>query len=340
MHSLSHTIRATYLRPLSFYSASSTASFATAIAGATDKRNKAIIHEVTARDGLQNEKKVLDVPTKVKLIEKILETGIRSVEVASFVRDDLVPAMAGAKDLCLRLNDSPVANKAKQDNIHFAALVPNMRGYDTFRKSKGVLDTVVCLVSCSESHSKANVNRSMKDALLNTCDIIQAAKADKVRVQAYASLAFGCPFEGKVSEDVVLSIVSKYNEVDADVIILADTLGVAVPEQVQSLVTKIIEMGIKPEKLGLHMHDSHGRAHENIDIASKLGIRRFDSAAGGCGGCNFVPNAQGNVSTQDVLAVLQRNNIEHGVSIDKTRELTEWLEQAIGRGLKKSSIKL
>lgn len=315
-----------YLRPFGYHSK----TFSTLGVG------KSIIHEVTPRDGLQNEKRILSVNDKVKLIEMIIQSGATSIEIASFVREDLVPAMAGSKELALRLNDNPIANKARYENkVHFSGLVPNMRGYDSFRKSKGVLDTVVCLVSCSDSHSKANVNRTMKDALLNTCEIIQAAKSDKVRVQAYASLAFGCPFEGKVPEDIVQRIVEKYNEVGADIIILADTLGVAVPEQVESLLKKILDMGISKERLGLHMHDSHGRAHENIDVACKLGIRRFDSAAGGCGGCNFVPNAQGNVSTQVVIEILEKNKIEHGISKAKLNELTEWLENSIERKLKK-----
>lgn len=159
--------------------------------------SRALIHEVTPRDGLQNEKVILSTQDKVKLVERLVKAKPASIELCSFVRPDLVPVMADAKELCAQLNDTDWATQARQEGMHFAALIPNLRGYEAFVKYEGILDTVVCLVSCTESHSKANVNRSMKEALKNTCDLIKAAKKDNFRVQAYASLAFGCPFEGK-----------------------------------------------------------------------------------------------------------------------------------------------
>jgi len=175
------------------------------------------IHEVTPRDGLQNEKKVLSVPTKIRLIEKLIECHPSSIEVASFVREDRVPAMSGAAEVCRALVTSHRASVARSDGMRFSALVPNVRGYQNFHNaSQGVVDTMVCLVSSTEAHSQANVGMSMEQALEVASTIITFAKSDGYRVQAYASLAFGCPFEGKVDHEAVLNIVDVYAKLGVD----------------------------------------------------------------------------------------------------------------------------
>lgn len=239
------------------------------------------------------------------------------------------------------MDDSVAA--ARRRGVHFAALVPNLKGFETLRaaneRAKAVsglapLDTVVVLVSCTDSHSKANVNRTMAQATEATLDIITSAKQSGLRVRAYASLAFGCPFEGNVSEDVVVRIAKAYAEAGADVVCLADTLGVGVPDQVTSLVGKLLANDVVPaHRLALHLHDSHRRAHENVSRALEMGVRDFDAAVGGCGGCNFAPGSAGNISVEKLLAVCKRAGVPFDVDEAVVRANNAKLSALVGRSL-------
>jgi len=294
------------------------------------------VYDVTARDGIQNEKTVLSVETKKKLLQRIVEANPCALEACSFVREDLVPAMAGAVELCESLRTEPWAAEAKERGMQFGGLVPNMKGFESFCKAndKGkVLDFVTCLVSCTESHSQANVRMSLDKAMKTTLSVVENAKAEGFGVRAYASLAFVCPFEGDVDPNVVLDIVQMYSEAGADKIILADTLGKATPEQVEEVLEKVLKSMPEAARLGLHMHDAHGRAGENIATALQLGIPNFDASLGGAGGCNFVPDAKGNVSTQKVLSVLEHFNVPHALNKQVVLGATKFLSEALGRDL-------
>ena len=293
--------------------------------------------------GLQNEAKILTLQQKLELVEKLVAAEPASIELASFVRPDLVPAMEHGAELCLMLNDTEWALEAKARGMHFAALVPNLRGYHNLvqardgRGDDAILDTVVTLVSCSDAHSMANVNRPLEEALDQTLCIIDQAKADGLRVQAYASLAFGCPFEGAVDPAVVQQVVKAYAEHGADVVILADTLGCGLPAQVTELVSAAKD-AIPVERLGLHMHDSHGLAARNIEAGAAAGVRRFDAAVGGCGGCNFVPDAKGNISTQAVLGALESLSIPHAMDTSAVEDCHAYLESVLERRLELDSM--
>ena len=201
-------------------------------------------------------------------------------------------------------------------------------------KHRAILDTIVVLVSCTDSHSKANVNKTLKEALSTTLTIIKAAKQDGVKVRAYASLAFGCPFEGKVPVQQVLDIVATYLENEADQIVLADTLGVAIPEQVSSMIDQIQKnFKIPPNHLGMHMHDSHSRAHENIIEGWKLGVRDFDASVGGCGGCNFAPGSKGNISIEKLTRAIDSIGGLVNININSLREVNESLSKMLNRQL-------
>ena len=177
----------------------------------TSPTQEFFIHEVTPRDGLQNESAVLDVDQKLQLIQGLVQTNPSSIEVCSFVREDRVPAMKGSQELVRRMNEEQWALDAKRAGMNFAALVPNHRGFDTFQNTAGdILDTVVVLTSCTDSHSKANVGLPLAEALDTSCGIIRNALAAGFRVVAFVSLAFGCPFEGAVDPKVVKDIVEAY----------------------------------------------------------------------------------------------------------------------------------
>lgn len=262
------------------------------------------LHDVTPRDGLQNEARALKLEEKLQLVKNIVQYQPNGIEVCSFVRGDRVPNLAGASELCSALAQDENFMKY-QENHTVAALVPNMKGFETFLKHKNVLNTVVVLVSCTDTHSKSNVNMLMDQALKSTLEIVKTAKQENIRVRAYASLAFGCPFEGDVPEQRVVDLCLKYRDNGVDKIVLADTLGVGLPHQVVSLLNKLKQAGFSPERdLGMHMHDSHNKAHLNVKQAWDMGVQDFDASVGGCGGCNFAPGSKGNISIENLWRTL------------------------------------
>ena len=310
----------------------------------TSPTQEFFIHEVTPRDGLQNESAVLDVDQKLQLIQGLVQTNPGSIEVCSFVREDRVPAMKGSQELVRRMNEEQWALDAKRAGMNFAALVPNHRGFDTFQNTAGdILDTVVVLTSCTDSHSKANVGLPLAEALDTSCGIIRNALAAGFRVVAFVSLAFGCPFEGAVDPKVVKDIVEAYNEQSVSRIVLADTQGVGKPWQVEELLgPEIICPSISRDKIGMHMHDTHRMAHVNIFAGMRAGIRHFDSATGGCGGCNFAPGALGNIATQKLLRAIEEEHVVesrddairlHGMDHVALKKVHEYLEVNLGSKL-------
>jgi hydroxymethylglutaryl-CoA lyase len=292
------------------------------------------VEDVTPRDGLQNEATVLATDSKLELVERIVATRPASVEITSFVRADLIPALADASDLCARLADAEWLHKARGDGMRFAGLVPNMRGYEGLRQHDGVLDTVCVLTSATESHSKANVNRSVADALEASCEVISLAKSEGFVTKAYVSMCFGCPFEGDVDPAVIQDIVQAYAAVDADMVVICDTLGIGYAEQADGLISSALEAGVPVEKLALHIHDTHGRGASICQRGFELGIRRFDSAVGGAGGCNFAPGAQGNIATERMLTALEQVGAEHSVDRGELDTTRGFLEAQLGKSLR------
>ena len=304
------------------------------------------IHEVTPRDGLQNEQAILNVDQKLQVVKHLVDTNPSSIEVCSFVREDRVPAMKGSAELVERLSQDDTIIQAKKNGMNFAALVPNLKGFETFlnanNQSNNLLDTAVVLTSSTESHSKANVGMGLSKALDVTCQIIKNAREENLRVYAFASLAFGCPFEGKVDPNVVKDIVDAYSEMDCTRIVLADTQGVGKPGQVGELINLIDENKVPRDKIGMHMHDTHQMAHLNIIEGLKYGIQHFDSATGGCGGCNFAPGALGNISTQKLLNTIEmyddddddgKKKYNHGMDHDALYQTQIYLESCLAKDL-------
>lgn len=291
------------------------------------------VEDVTPRDGLQNEAAVLPTESKLELVERIVATGPASVEVTSFVRKDLIPALADASDLCTRLADAEWLHKARDGGMRFAGLVPNMRGYEGLRKHAGVLDTVCVVTSATESHSKANVNRSIAEALRASCEVVTLAKNEGFATKAYASMCFGCPFEGDVDPAVVQDIVQAYADVGADTVVICDTLGIGYAEQVDRMVNSALD-AVPVERLAMHIHDTHGRGASICQRGFELGIRRFDSSVGGAGGCNFAPGAEGNIATERLLTELQRIGAAHSVDRKQLDATRRFLESKLGKSLR------
>jgi hydroxymethylglutaryl-CoA lyase len=255
-------------------------------------------HEVSPRDGLQNESKILLLDDKLALLQHLTAAQPSSIEVTSFVRGDRVPQLADAVELCQRLIQQDWFQKAREQGMRFTGLVANQRGLDRLLESG--LDSITVLVSATESHSQANVGMSRQAAKRVVADLIRQAKNAGLQVRAYVSMAFVCPFEGEVAPEPVLELMAEFEAQDADVILPADTLGAAHPERVQSLFQSASGQ-IPIQRLGMHMHNTHGHALQNCQIGWELGVQHFDAAAAGTGGCPFAPGAAGNLDSSSLL---------------------------------------
>ena len=222
-----------------------------------------------------------------------------------------------------------VAAAAWRRQVELYALVANARGYERFRRSG--LDGVTLLVSATDGHSLANVRRSVQQALEQSCALARTARAEGFRIRAYVSMAFGCPYDGPPAPSRVEEIAAALVEAGADTLLLADTLGVGEPGQVEDIGGRALAL-LPGERLGLHAHDSFGRAGDNVRAAWRLGFRHFDAAAGGCGGCPFAPGAAGNLGTAELLEVLAGEGAETRAEPRALAAATRYLVTALEAG--------
>ncbi len=281
------------------------------------------IVEVGPRDGLQNEKEILTLEQRAKFIQLLLAAGHKNIEVGAFVRADLIPQMAHTAELFKLLNPFP-------QDVRLSALVPNLRGYEDAAKS-GFKDISV-FTAASETFNKKNTNASIEESLNRFQEFLSLAKKAKIRVRGYVSTCFGCPYEGAVPERNVLRVTEKLLELGIKDISIGDTIGVANPTQVKSLVKKLIRLtGAK--SLAMHFHDTRGTALANILSAFQNGITTFDSSTGGVGGCPYAPGASGNVATEDVAYMFQEMGHPTGIDLGKNVLASRYLESVLHRGL-------
>jgi hydroxymethylglutaryl-CoA lyase len=277
-----------------------------------------VLVEVGPRDGLQNEPETVPTAAKAALIGRLLGAGLRRVEVTSFVSPRWIPQLADADALCAQL---PRTREAV-----FSALVPNEAGYRRFRAAG--LPVAAFFVSASESHNRRNVNRGIAEHLEAFRPVAAQARADGVRLRAYVSTVCGCPYEGDVPVGAVVALVERLAALGVDEISLGDTIGVGHPRQVRELVAAA--GGAFPlERIALHLHDTWGRALANAQAGYEAGIRTFDAALGGLGGCPYAPGASGNVATEDVVDLFGRAGIATGVDLDALVDTTAWLEEQV-----------
>jgi hydroxymethylglutaryl-CoA lyase/(R)-citramalyl-CoA lyase len=276
--------------------------------------------DVGPRDGLQNEPEVLAPAIRAELVERLAGTGLPQIEVASFVRDDLVPQMADAEAVVRAL--------APHDDVTFAGLVLNTRGYERLRET--TLREVHVSFAASETFQQRNAGGSIEQGLAAATDIVAAAHADRRRVSVTLSTAFGCPFEGSVDEQRVIDLVAQVVAAGADEILLADTIGVAVPTHVSRMVGRASAFGVPT---GVHLHDTRNTAVACAWAAVEAGATILDSSVGGIGGCPFAPRSTGNVATEDLVYLLEREGVETGVDLDRLISVAVWLEEVLGRPL-------
>ena len=285
------------------------------------------IVEVGLRDGLQNESSQLSVEQRYDLYEKLVSAGIKNIEIGAFVSAKWVPQMSSTAQLCALVLSENAHRKSK---IATSVLVPNEQGM--LLAIHAGLKEVAIFAACSESFSKANINCSIEESFKRFIPVLKLAKENKIKVRGYLSTCFGCPFEGKVSEQKVVSLAKKMHKLGVYEISIGDTIGAANPAQVSSLFKKLKKV-IPAAKLAGHFHDTRGQALVNIFAAYNVGVRVFDSSIGGLGGCPYAPGAAGNVSTEDVVYMFDGMKVKTGVKIDQLIAANKWLQPLMNHEL-------
>ncbi len=274
-----------------------------------------VVCDVGPRDGLQNERDVLEPPVRAELVDRLAAAGLPRVEAASFVDAARVPQMAGAEDVVEQIQRRP--------ETEYSGLVLNRRGYE--RLCATTLDRVNVTLGATETFNRRNANASLEEATERVAEIVAASERPATLT---ISVAFGDPWEGEVDPDRVVELAGRLDA--ADEIVLADTIGVATPGRVRRLVERVRELG-KP--VGGHFHNTRNTGFANAWAALGAGATVLDAAVGGLGGCPFAPKATGNIATEDLVYLLEREGVDTGIDLGALAAVSEWLEQVLGRQL-------
>lgn len=278
--------------------------------------------EVGPRDGLQNERVRLSVPQKVRLIEGLIDAGMRQIEVGSFVHPKWIPQMA---DTAAVLQQLP-----KRDDVTYWCLVPNAKGLEAAIEANAT--HIAVFLSSSETHNKKNINRTIAESLENLRDVCSTARQHGMTIRGYVSTVFGCPYEGDVDFEHVLDITDQLLEMGIMQVSLGDTTGMGSPYQVRGCLERALER-FPTEKLALHLHDTRGLGLANALVGLEAGMRTFDSSVGGMGGCPYAPGASGNLGSEDLVHLLQTAGVGTGVDLDKLLDVSRLLENDYGTTL-------
>ncbi len=279
------------------------------------------IVEVSARDGLQNEKQAFSTVQKIELIERMAAAGAKRMEIASFVRPDRVPQMADA--------EAVIAGVNLPSDVITIGLVMNKKGL--FRALETTIHEIGAVCVASDSFAKANQGQTSWESVAVAAEVIRTARSEGRRAQVTIGAAFGCPFEEEVDPDHVLAMAEGLAAAGPTEIALADTIGVAVPQQVSTLVARVRKATRLPVRV--HLHNTRNTGIANAWAAVEAGATTLDSSLGGIGGCPFAPRATGNVATEDLAYMLSRSNIETGYDLVATIAAAEWLSGQMGREL-------
>lgn len=282
------------------------------------------IREVGPRDGFQNEPEVIPTAEKIRLIDMLSGTGLKRIEVTSFVRPDVIPQLADA--------DEVLDGITRAEGVSYSVLIPNRRGLDRALERRDRFDEVNFFLSASETHNRKNVNRTIEQSLSGLEETIPAAKEAGLRCEGVISTSFGCPYEGKVPVDRILGIARRLCEAGCDEVGFGDTTGMANPLQVRRFFsTALAELdGVE---LTAHFHDTRGQGLANVLAALEEGVESFESSFGELGGCPVPPGATGNVATEDVVSMIAEMGIETGVDLPALIAASAAAQEILGRPL-------
>ncbi|MYX96300.1 hydroxymethylglutaryl-CoA lyase [Streptomyces sp. SID486] len=278
------------------------------------------IHEVGARDGLQNEKSAVPTQIKAEFIRRLAGAGLTTIEATSFVHPKWVPQLADAEELFPLVRDLEVA---------LPVLVPNQRGLD--RALALGADRVAVFASATESFAKANLNRTLDESLAVFEPVVRHAKDEGVHVRGYVSMCFGDPWEGAVPLHQVARVCTALRDMGCDELSLGDTIGVATPGHVLELLSVLNEAGVPTDVIGVHFHDTYGQALANTLAALQHGVTTVDASAGGLGGCPYAKSATGNLATEDLVWMLHGLGIETGVDLGRLTATSVWMAAHLDR---------
>ena len=270
--------------------------------------------EVSPRDGLQNEKRLLPAETKVELVDRLSAAGFSAIEVTSFVSPKAVPQLADAAEVMARIRRAP--------GVRYSVLTPNLRGYESAVAAKA--DAIVVFGSASETFSQRNINCSVADSLERFRPVVAAARAAGIGVRGTVSCALGCPYEGAIAPEAVARVARELLALGVQELSIADTIGVGDPDGTRRVMEAVLAHAA-PAQVNGHFHDTYGHAIANISACLDLGICSFDASVAGIGGCPFAPGATGNVATESVLALLVSRGLETGVDAGAVDEIGRWI---------------
>jgi hydroxymethylglutaryl-CoA lyase len=281
------------------------------------------IYEVGPRDGLQNESTPISTDAKLRFVELLADAGLREIEATSFVSPKAIPQLADADALMARLD--------RRQGVRYPVLVPNARGLE--RAEAAGADAVCVFTAASEPFTKANINMTIAESIDAFRPVIARARERGWWSRGYVSTAFGCPYQGLVGEAAVVGVAQELLALGVDELSIGDTIGVAGPSDVRRVVTAILGAGIAPSQVAMHFHDTRGTALANVGAALELGIRTFDASTGGTGGCPYAPGAAGNLATEDLVYLLDREGLNHRVDLDALLVAARHISDTLGRPL-------
>ena len=281
------------------------------------------IYEVGPRDGLQNEATPIPTDAKLRFIGLLADAGLREIEATSFVSPRAIPQLADADELMAGLDRRP--------GVRYPVLVPNARGMD--RAEAAGADAICVFTAASEAFTKANINMTIAESMEAFRPVIERARRLGWWTRGYLSTAFGCPYQGEVGEAAVVAVAQQLRELGIEELSIGDTIGVAGPADVRRVVRALDGAGFAPERLAMHFHDTRGTALANVTAALELGVRCFDASTGGTGGCPYAPGAAGNLATEDLVYLLEREGLSHGVDLDALLVAARHVSDTLGRPL-------
>ncbi|HEU4599807.1 MAG TPA: hydroxymethylglutaryl-CoA lyase [Solirubrobacterales bacterium] len=281
------------------------------------------IREVGPRDGFQNEPETIATEDKVRLVEMLARTGLRRLEVTSFVRADVVPQLADGREVLERA-EIP-------EEVSVSVLVPNERGLETALEVREKIDEVNVFLSASETHNRRNVNRSVEESLTGLEHVLARATEEGLRCEGVISTSFGCPYEGYIPFERVFEIARRLSAAGAVEIGFGDTTGMANPVQVGEFFRRAHEE--VPAELTAHFHNTRGQGLANVLAALETGVDSFESSFGELGGCPVPPGATGNIASEDLVSMLHEMGIETGVDLDRLLEASRAVQEVLGRPL-------
>ncbi|HPA14576.1 MAG TPA: hydroxymethylglutaryl-CoA lyase [Desulfobacterales bacterium] len=281
-----------------------------------------MLREVGPRDGLQAEKAFLPTEEKIELINALSKTGLCYIEATSFVHPKAIPQLADAEELLSRIHRNP--------EVTYGVMVPNPKGAQRAVSSK--VDDMMVFFSASETHNLKNVRMTVEQSLQNIQDVLDIAVKADIPVSAIIATSFGCPFEGEISENRLIDLVGRLNDMGIMDIYFGDTTGMANPKQVHNLSTKLLS-SFPESRFGLHFHNTRGAGSANILAGLQAGVTRFDGSIAGLGGCPFAPGATGNVSTEDIVHMMEAMGIKTGIDLKALISCARKVQEYIGREL-------